>query len=131
MRHILAISARTNAEWPADHPLRKVTRVLTPDQADNLSGYLICSFVGEPRQPLAPDDHDITGACCRCGQQIVYRASAPKHFERLCLVCWRNLFGASYGEGAFHRVRAALDAQPVKAKQKSKRKKAKRRSKRA
>lgn len=84
---ILAITERTNAEWPADHPLRARVVVLTDDELLR-AGVLVCSIEGEERLPPAADDHDIPGRCDRCRCGIVYRASAPRFPKRVCGPCW-------------------------------------------
>jgi hypothetical protein len=93
-KFINAITARTDAEWPADHPLRQVARVLTNAQAEN-ADYLICSNAGTERLPPPPDDYEVFTTCCNCSTAIVHRASAPKGPAPICLGCWEKIGGAA------------------------------------
>lgn len=89
-RTIQVITPRTDAEWPADHPLRKVARVVASVVSDR-ADFLICTIVGEDRTPPAEGDHDVSGSCFRCGMGIVWRASAPSVPKRICWRCWEAL----------------------------------------
>jgi hypothetical protein len=81
-----AITPRTDAEWPPDHPLRRISSVIT-NQAAAVADVLVCSLVGEPRLPPAADDHDVVASCIECHKLIVHRASAPK-LPPCCWFCW-------------------------------------------
>jgi len=79
-RIITAITTRTDAEWPADHPGRRRARVMANAEIAKLDpgeGVLICAIVGEPRDPPPADDADVVVTCAWCPNQIVHRASAP------------------------------------------------------
>lgn len=91
MKTINAITPRTDAEWPQDHPLRAVSRVMTPHEVSKLRAYLVCSIVGEPRLPPAPDDEDVTTECSLCPREIVHRKSAPKKLNPICWRCWEGI----------------------------------------
>lgn len=89
---IQAITPRTDAEWPKDHPVRQIaSRVMTDREAERLGGYLVCTVIGEPRLPPAPDDADIEGECMLCPRGIIYRRSAPKKLKRVCWRCWQGI----------------------------------------
>lgn len=93
-KFINAITTRTDAEWPADHPLRQVSRLLT-NAAAEAADYLVCSNAGEERLPPAPDDHDVFATCCKCSTAVVHRASAPKGPAPICVRCWGKIGGAA------------------------------------
>lgn len=91
---IRAISTRTDAEWPADHPARKGAVVLSDRRlADFPQAFLICTIVGEPRIPPAPDDSDVEGQCNRCPNRVVHRASASPDLELVCWQCFQKIEG--------------------------------------
>lgn len=84
------ISEKTNREWPADHPLRKVS-VIIPDQHLNIAEFLVCTNAGEERLPPVPPDYDVFCMCCECGADLVCRHSAPKHPKPICFACWEKI----------------------------------------
>lgn len=90
----LVITHRTDAEWPPDHPLRVGTTVISPRQAPP-DAVLICSPLGEYRQPPPDDDRDVEGICTDCGKPIVHRASAPPHLRKVCINCFGEMAKAS------------------------------------
>jgi hypothetical protein len=88
---VLAISERTNREWPRNHPLREKALVMSDMALSECQGFLICSPVGEPRLPPAIGDRDVEKSCTRCPIRIVHRASAPPHLIPVCRPCWFEL----------------------------------------
>lgn len=90
-RTILAISERTDREWPSDHELRRPTVLLSDAQIKRTEGFLICRIAGEPGLPPAPDDRDVEATCGGCPTTIVHRASAPKHLTPICWRCWQRI----------------------------------------
>lgn len=82
---ILAMTDRTDVDWPADHPLRRIATVISQKMAEEVGEFVICTIEGEARLPPAAGDHDVTAVCAECGVQIVHRASAPN----LKKVCWK------------------------------------------
>lgn len=86
---IQAITERTDREWPADHPLRAQSAVVS--NADIVKAeFLICSVAGSERLPPAEGDHDEVCACSApfCGRELVRRASSPRHLKPICAPCW-------------------------------------------
>lgn len=84
------IAERTDREWPADHPLRKVSRVIS-DEGVGRAEFLVCTLVGEERLPPAVNDHDMLDACTKCGTGIVHRASASARPKPICWKCWTKI----------------------------------------
>lgn len=89
-RKIGAITARTAAEWPADHPLRRGARVYQ-DHEIPPNSFLIASTLGDKRTPPAAGEHDVIGACAHCRCPIVWRSSAPATLTPICIPCWARL----------------------------------------
>lgn len=91
---IRAISARTDAEWPREHPLRAHVQVLSDnDLATHAAAdraFLICSNVGDDRLPPAADDADVSGVCATCGRAVIHRKSAPT-LPLICFACWEAI----------------------------------------
>ncbi len=90
MRLVNAITARTDAEWPQDHPMRRHVTVLTNEQVAKIGDFLVCSLAGEERIPPPADDADVA-ATCRCGAALVHRASAPGNLVPICPSCWEKI----------------------------------------
>lgn len=84
-----AITARTDREWPADHPLRQISIPLTPGLFARAE-FLICSLATDERLPAAADDHDVPCECSSCGAALLRRASAPP-LKPICMTCWGRL----------------------------------------
>jgi len=87
---IQGISHRTDAEWPADHPLRRVSRVMSNEEITARAEFLVCSLRGESRLPPAPDDADVECSCA-CGAALVKRRSADPKLKPICAPCWAKL----------------------------------------
>ncbi len=86
----LYITDKTDREWPADHPLRKVTEVMAQDDVDALPAkkLIIVSRIGEQRAPLQPGDEDLEAICGRCGHAVLIRRPGPHFDEVTCLQCF-------------------------------------------
>lgn len=85
-----AITERTDSEWPADHPLRKVSSIIAPD-AIGRAEFLCCSDAGDERLPPAVGDYDVAVVCSRCPAPLVKRASAPAGLKPICSRCWSKI----------------------------------------
>lgn len=85
---IQAITDRTDAEWPADHPLRSHALTATPELLAQAK-YLICDRADNPdHRPPPDDDFDVPCQCSKCGYGLLRRASAPRGLEPICTRCW-------------------------------------------
>jgi hypothetical protein len=84
------ITERTDREWPADHPLRKITSVIADDGIAR-ANVLVCTLPGEERLPAPAGDHDVEAHCVECGETVIHRASAPAGPMRMCWKCWAHI----------------------------------------
>lgn len=83
------ISERTYAEWPEDHPGKRLPVI--PDEAAQSADCVVCTIKGEPRIAAGPDDPDFETDCAMCGVTVVHRFTAPP----LPKWCWKCFMGAS------------------------------------
>lgn len=90
MKTLQVITPRTDAEWEPDHPLRQRAKLVSNSAAAR-ADYLVCTIVGEERDPPAPDDADVEDKCCDCGVGVMRRASAPAGPKPICWKCWKIL----------------------------------------
>jgi hypothetical protein len=91
-RPTFQITARTDAEWPQDHPIRRVATVVTKSEAEKAE-FLICMRKDDPhpRIPPASDDRDEDCRCTECGVDLVRRASAPRKPKPICFECIKTV----------------------------------------
>lgn len=83
------ITATTDKEWPDDHPLRRVTKVATPEVMKR-ADLLICRRASDPDPPDVATATEFRASCPDCGEAIMHRALPNPDVRLICIYCWHE-----------------------------------------